>query len=122
MKLAKISPCGILRRDPAARAGVHRKTKMYIAASKQLMKVLEGSKHYPESSARIVSSGNGRALLAMYNAVIKPFMPAHTKQKLLVLGKDIEKQSNKDAIGFDEATFTTLLSMCGRQQVDVSDE
>jgi hypothetical protein len=92
-----------------------------IAASKQLMKVLEGSKHYPESSARIVSSGNGRALLAMYNTVIKPFMPAHTKQKLLVLGKDIESKSNKEAIGFDEPAYATLLSMCGRPQVDVSD-
>ena len=93
-----------------------------IAASKLLMKVLEGSKHYPESSARIVSSGNGKALLAMYNAVIKPFMPAHTKQKLLVLGKDIEKPNNKEAIGFDEPTFSQLLSMCGRAPIDVSDE
>ena len=97
-----------------------------ISASKQLMKVLEGSKHYPESSARIVSSGNGKALLAMYNAVIKPFMPAHTKQKLLVLGKDIEKPSNKEAIGFDEKTFSVLLDMCGRSAlggaaIDVSD-
>ena len=51
MKLAKISPCGILRRDPAARAGVHRKTKMYIAASKQLW-ITPSSSTRPEPTGR----------------------------------------------------------------------
>ena len=85
-----------------------------VGEARCLMKVLEGSKHYPESSARIVSVGNGKALLTMYNAVIKPFMPAHTKEKIQVLGRDIEKPANREAIGFDEGTFAALLEMTGR--------
>ena len=85
-----------------------------ISEARCLMKVLEGAKHYPESSARIVSVGNGKALLGMYNAVIKPFMPAHTKEKILVLGREIEKTAARDAIGFDDPTFAKLLEMTGR--------
>ena len=85
-----------------------------VGEARCLMKVLEGSKHYPESSARIVSVGNGKALLTMYNAVIKPFMPAHTKEKIQVLGREIEKAANREAIGFDDATFAALLEMTGR--------
>ena len=85
-----------------------------ISASRCLMKILEGSKHYPESCARLVTCGNGKALLAMFKAVIEPFMPKHTKEKLLVLGKEIESPSNKAAIGFDEPTFATLLELTGR--------
>ena len=92
-----------------------------IGSSRTLMRVLEGSKHYPESSARIVSSGNSKPLLAMYNAVIKPFMPTHTAQKLLVLGKDLEKPSNQEAIGFDEPTFQRLLMETGRTTADKPD-
>ena len=41
----------------------------------------------------------------------------------ILLGKDIEKQANKEAIGFDETTFATLLTLCGRSTaaIDVSD-
>ena len=88
-----------------------------ISEARMLMKVLEGSKHYPESSGKIISVGNGKALLAMYNAVIKPFMPQHTKEKILVLGRDIETDKNKDALGLDEAAYAKLLEMTGRTRV-----
>ena len=93
-----------------------------ISEARTLMKVLEGSKHYPESSAKIISVGNGKALVAMYNGVIKPFMPAHTKEKILVLGRDIENDKNREAIGFDEAAFAKLLEMTGRKAAAVVGE
>ena len=85
-----------------------------ISEAKLLMKVLEGAKHYPESCARIVSVGNGKALLAMYNAVIRPFMPAHTKEKILVLGRDIEKAGHQEQIGLDDEAYAALLGLTGR--------
>ena len=36
-----------------------------VGEARTLMKVLEGAKHYPEAASRIVSVGNGKALLAM---------------------------------------------------------
>ena len=86
-----------------------------ISEARLLMKVLEGAKNYPETCARIVSVGNGKALLAMYNAVIRPFMPQHTKDKILVLGRDIERPSCQEQIGFDDAAYATLLELTGRR-------
>ena len=78
-----------------------------IASARLLPKVLEGSKHYPETAARIVSTGNGKALLAMFNSIIKPFMPQHTKEKIQVLGKDLASESNRQVLGLDQSDLAS---------------
>ena len=82
-----------------------------IASSRVLRHVLEGAKHYPESCARIVSTGNNRVLIAMYNSIIRPFVPAHTREKLVVLGRDLESDESRECISFDDTTFSALLEL-----------
>ena len=87
-----------------------------VSEARVLMRVLEGAKHYPESCAHIVSVGNGKALVAMYNAVIRPFMPRHTKEKIVVMGRDIENTKCQEQIGVDDAAYASLLELTGRVQ------
>ena len=71
-------------------------------------KILGGSKHYPESAARIVSIGNNKVAVALYNRVIRPFVPAHTKEKLTILGRDLESESIVACMDLDEPTTAAL--------------
>ena len=58
-----------------------------IASLRLLPKLSEGSKMYPEMVALMSSVGNGAVLLALYRRIIRPFTPAHTREKLAVHGK-----------------------------------
>ncbi|KAH8048821.1 potassium channel [Aureococcus anophagefferens] len=49
-----------------------------IRAVRFFPKILAGSKHFPESARRIVSIGNNKVAVALYQRVIRPFVPAHT--------------------------------------------
>ena len=62
-------------------------------------------------SAGITSTGNSGALVAMYNAVIRPFMPAHTREKLHVVGKDLVAAAPK--LELEEDTMRALLEQTG---------
>lgn len=62
-----------------------------LPALRLLPAIMAGSKNYPESVCRIVAAGNSRAGLALYNKVIKHFVPAHTRQKLHVLGREVRR-------------------------------
>lgn len=84
-----------------------------LACARVFSQALAGAKHYPETVAHIMSTGNGKALVAMYNAVIRPFMPQHTKEKILVLGKDLNAPSIRDGLDLDEATMQRLLEATG---------
>jgi len=57
-----------------------------IASIRLFPRLLAGSKHYPESVRRITSAGNFRAIVGMYNRLIRPLVPTHTAEKLNVLG------------------------------------
>ena len=58
-----------------------------ISSLRLLPKLSEGSKMYPEQVALMSSVGNGAVLLALYRRIIRPFTPAHTREKLAVHGK-----------------------------------
>ena len=60
-----------------------------IRAIRFFPKILAGSKHFPESARRIVSIGNNKVAVTLYQRVIRPFVPAHTKEKLIILGRDL---------------------------------
>ena len=74
-----------------------------MASIKLLPRISESMKHYPESVSRIVSCGNGKILLALYNSVIKPFVPAHTREKLFALGRE---QRTGCCVNFDVMAST----------------
>ena len=80
-----------------------------IGCARIFSQVLAGAKHYPESVAHIMSVGNFRALVAMYNAVIRPFMPQHTKEKILVFGRDLESNTIRSGLNLEPATMEALL-------------
>jgi len=103
----------LLARDDIVHAGDLGLFHFDIACARAFPQVLAGSKHYPEVSARIISVGNGKALIAMYNAVIRPFMPAHTKEKIQVFGKDLNTSANVGSLALEPATLHTLLELIG---------
>ena len=57
------------------------------ACYKFLERVFEGNGHYPESCVRITSCGNGWLAMMAWN-IMRPFIPARTKQKLRAVGVD----------------------------------
>ena len=77
-------------------------------------KILAGSKHFPESARRIVSIGNNKVAVALYQRVIRPFVPAHTKEKLIILGRDLRSARVVAAMDLDAATTAALDRAAGR--------
>ena len=53
----------------------------------------------------------------MYNAIIRPLMPQHTKEKLLVLGRDLSSL----AVHLDAATLARLRQMTGGKEAAQAD-
>jgi hypothetical protein len=60
-------------------------THFDLPSLRLITSITEGSKHYPESVARITSCGNGVVAVTAWG-FIKHFVPKHTTKKIRVLG------------------------------------
>ena len=87
-----------------------------ISSLRLLPKLSEGSKMYPEQVALMSSVGNGAVLLALYRRIIRPFTPAHTREKLAVHGNKLYELhtsigllSNLETLDLEGLRFGSLL-------------
>jgi hypothetical protein len=65
------------------------------AAIRCIQSSTAGSKHYPESIAKISSCGNGRFILGIWT-LISPLVPEHTYKKAGVFGMDYRDNLLRD--------------------------
>lgn len=75
------------------------------AALRLMLSIMNTQKHYPESTARITSCGNGAAAVLLYNKIIRPFVPKRVTDKVAVMGK---KFTDSLKIEVDESCLPEL--------------
>ena len=93
------------------------------SALRLLPQVMSGSKHYPESVARICCVGNSKAALTLYKNVVLPFVPKHTCEKLCILGREERHGCCVELPGVCSKAGERLASVCcvcGHQTADAA--
>ena len=54
-------------------------------------------------------------------AARRPCLPQHTREKLMVLGKEIEKAAAQQTLALEESTYRQLLKLTGRAEAPAAE-